>query len=111
MPPLIWTHRARADLRGIGDYIAQRDPSVALRFIGELMDRVLILKKLPRSGRKVPECAKDAIRELIYGNYRIVYRIDEDALRILTLFEGHMLLRPSALEADREGVNSEDKDD
>lgn len=111
MSPLIWTQRARADLRGIGDYIAQRDPAAAARFIGELMDRALVLKKLPRSGRKVPECAKEAIRELIHGNYRIVYRIDEDALRILTVFEGHMLLRPPLLETEGEGMYQENKDD
>ena len=108
MPPLIWTQRARVVLRGIGDYIAHRDPAAALRFVGELMDRALVLQKLPRSARKVPEFAKETIRELIHGNYRIVYRIDEDALRILTVFEGHMLLRPSALEAGHEGENNDD---
>jgi toxin ParE1/3/4 len=79
--------------------------------MGELMDRALVLEKLPRSGRSVPECGKATIRELIHGNYRIVYRIDKDALRILTVFEGHRLLRHGALGARREDDQRDGKDD
>ena len=34
---------------------------------------------------------RDEIRELIEGNYRIVYQVFEDRLVILTVFEGHAL--------------------
>jgi len=43
------------------------------------------------AGRKVPEFLRDDIRELIEENYRIVYKIFEDRLVILTVFEGHQL--------------------
>lgn len=79
--------------------------------MGELMDRTSVLNTLPRSGRVVPECGKATIRELIHGNYRIVYRIDDDALRILTVFEGHMLLRPGVLGARREDDQRDGKED
>jgi mRNA-degrading endonuclease RelE of RelBE toxin-antitoxin system len=42
-------------------------------------------------GRKVPEFMRDDIRELIEGNYRIVYQVFEDRLVVLTVFEGHAL--------------------
>ena len=45
----------------------------------------------PYSGRKVPELSKDDIRELIEGNYRIVYQVFENRLVVLTVFESHRL--------------------
>ena len=46
----------------------------------------------PLAGRKLPELLRDDIRELIEGNYRIVYQVFEDHLVVLTVFEGHHLL-------------------
>jgi toxin ParE1/3/4 len=44
-------------------------------------------------GRMVPEIARPEIRELIHRKYRIVYRVKESGVEILTVFEGHRLLR------------------
>ena len=44
-------------------------------------------------GRTVPEISNPDIRELIFRKYRIVYRINGNNLDILTVFEGHRLLR------------------
>jgi len=40
------------------------------------------------SGRIVPECADPAIREIIYGNYRVIYRVRGDVVELLTIFHG-----------------------
>jgi plasmid stabilization system protein ParE len=37
------------------------------------------------------------LRELVIGNYRIVYRRTPSAVVVLTVFEGHRLLRPDEL--------------
>jgi plasmid stabilization system protein ParE len=86
-----WTEKARQDLFDIGDYIARDNPAVAARFTRSLMERCTGLAKNPWIGRVVPEVAREDIRELIYGNYRIVYRLLEDEVHILTAFEGHKL--------------------
>jgi plasmid stabilization system protein ParE len=44
-------------------------------------------------GRVVPEIANPDIRELIFKKYRIVYRLNENCIEILTVFEGHRLFR------------------
>jgi toxin ParE1/3/4 len=41
----------------------------------------------------LPEIGNPDMRELVYRGYRIVYRLKGDALEILTVFEGHRLLR------------------
>jgi len=47
----------------------------------------------PRIGRTVPEIANPDIRELLFKKYRIVYRVSKNTVEILTVFEGHRLLR------------------
>jgi plasmid stabilization system protein ParE len=46
------------------------------------------LETFPRLGRMVPDFHHDALRELIVGDYRIIYRIVDDELRILTVVHG-----------------------
>ena len=48
-------------------------------------------------GRVVPEHATFGIRELPEGNYLIVYWTKGDDLEVLTVYEGHRLLRLSEL--------------
>ena len=45
----------------------------------------------PRAGRMVPELASESVRELIVGEYRIVYRIDDDLAVLLTIFRSSRL--------------------
>jgi len=47
----------------------------------------------PLAGRIVPELGQADIREVLLKNYRIVYRVKSDTLVVLTVFEGHRLLR------------------
>jgi len=86
---VLWTERARQDLYAIGDYIALDNPAAAARFISALMGRTAVLADTPLIGRVVPEADRKDIRELIHGNYRIVYRLLEHEAHILTVFEGH----------------------
>ena len=92
-----WSREASENLAEIEAFIARDSPERALRFIDALIDHAEEnLADNPRSGGVVPETSNPDMRELIYRGYRIVYRLQEDALEILTVFEGHRLLRPSA---------------
>ena len=88
---LFWTETARQDLQAIWRYIAADNPAAAKRWVSRLRERARKILHSPLAGRKVPEFLRDDIRELIEGNYRIVYQIFEDRLVILTVFEGHQL--------------------
>jgi toxin ParE1/3/4 len=50
---------------------------------------LIILKK----EEGVPELSLENIRELLYKNYRIVYLVKKKSVEILTVFEGHQLLK------------------
>ncbi len=84
-----WTRRSVEDLKRITRYISADDPRAARRFAETLRRKAESACRLPKRGRMVPELGRRDVRELIEGNYRIVYRILDDAVDILTLFEGH----------------------
>lgn len=73
-----WSELALEDLKSIHDYIAQNSKVYADRFIAKILERVEQLENFPELGRKLPEFSQEYIRELIEGNYRIVYLIDND---------------------------------
>jgi len=90
-PELLWSARALADLRGIGDFIARDDPEAARRWVLKLTRAAERAKAFPESGRIVPEAGRREIREILVRNYRIVYRIRPGRVEVLTVFEGHRL--------------------
>lgn len=51
------------------------------------------LEHYPLSGRVVPEVGDQGLREIIHGNYRIIYRLNPDAVEIATVFHGARLFR------------------
>lgn len=89
---LRWTERAANDLIAIGDFIAADNPAAARSWVEKLRQRAVKASKMPRTGRIVPEIARDDVREVFQRTYRIVYRIVDDGIVVLTVFEGHRLL-------------------
>ena len=83
MVKLIWTEYAIEDLRLIHEYISKDSKRYADRFVEKLMERVDQLESFPKSGRVVPEFNSETIRELIEGNYRIIYKISASQITII----------------------------
>jgi plasmid stabilization system protein ParE len=89
-----WSQEAGENLVDIEEFIARDSVERAVRFVDALIDQTeAILTDNPRSGRTVPEIGNTDFREIIYRGYRIVYRLNGDRIDILTVFEGHRLLR------------------
>ncbi len=95
---LRWTDRSRRDLIDIGRYIARDKPGAARRWVERLRRRAKAAAKQPLAGRRVPELGHENVREVLVGNYRIVYEIQKREIRILTVFEGHQRLPDSAIQ-------------
>ncbi len=89
-----WSKEAGENLVEIEEFIARDSLERAVQFVDALIDHAeAILAGNPKSGRTVPEIGNPDFRELIYRGYRIVYRLNGDRIEILTVFEGHRLLR------------------
>jgi len=71
---IIWTKRALIDLDDIAEYIAKGSPKYAHITVQNLIEETKILNSHPLIGRMVPEYGDENFRELIRGNYRIIYK-------------------------------------
>jgi addiction module RelE/StbE family toxin len=83
MVKVIWTEFAVEDLRSIHAYISQDSKVYADKFIEKIISRVEQLETHPKSGRVVPEFNVETLRELIEGNYRIIYKVNSDFIGIV----------------------------
>jgi len=82
---IIWSPLSIQRIQEIADYIAQDKISSANNWIEKIFRKVDLLKTAPQIGRIVPEIMKTNIRELIFGNYRIIYAYSENQISILTI--------------------------
>lgn len=83
MVKVIWTEFALDDLKSIHEYISKDSKPYADKFVEKLISRVDQLENFPKSGRITPEFDSEIIRELIEGNYRIVYKINPNHIGIV----------------------------
>ena len=94
-----WTNEALEQLIEIEVFISKDSPERAAIFVDQQIDHTEdSLPENPRMGRTVPEIANPDIRELIFKKYRIVYKLTESNIEILSVFEGHRLLRIDEIE-------------
>ena len=80
-----WAPLAIDRVAEIAAYIAEDNPTAAEKWIRGVFARVGQLGRFPNSGRKAPETPRNDIRELVWGNYRILYRIEARQVSILTV--------------------------
>ncbi len=66
------------DILAIKEHLAGHSASAATRFVESVFAKVGQLESFPQLGRMVPEYQQLAIRELLYRQYRIVYRLLDD---------------------------------
>jgi plasmid stabilization system protein ParE len=66
-------------------YIAQDSAAAGRRWVDGLFAIAGTLSRLPERGRLVPELQRPDVRELLYGNFRIVYRVEPRRVAILTV--------------------------
>jgi plasmid stabilization system protein ParE len=83
-----WTDPAIDSLRNLHGYIAKDSEVYASSFVQRIILAVEKLTDFPRLGRVVPEADEETIRELLYHNYRIIYRVKSELIEILTVIHG-----------------------
>jgi plasmid stabilization system protein ParE len=96
---IIWSPLAIDRASEIVEYIAQDSPSAATKWVENLFKKVQLLKSSPKSGRMVPETQREDIRELICGNYRIIYRAEKSKISVLTVRHGKQILPMEDIQA------------
>jgi len=85
-----WTSNAKEDLLNIIAYIKEDSPSIARDVYQKIRSKANSSNFLPLRGRLVPELQKEGItmyRELISSPWRIMYKVDNDTVYIMAIFD------------------------
>lgn len=84
MVKISWLKEAKQDLKEIYDYISPDSKRYARHQIDRIFNKTQVIKNHIKVGRIVEELSQPEIREIIEGNYRIIYKIkDEKSVDIL----------------------------
>jgi plasmid stabilization system protein ParE len=83
---IIWSPSARGDLRSIVSYIATDNPDAAIKTGQRIIDRSKQIEEFEGSARIVPEFRDKSIKELIEGNYRIIFRIQSNQIEVVRVW-------------------------
>jgi toxin ParE1/3/4 len=90
---IAWTDRVLERIRETARYIAADDPAAAVRWAEGLFDAAARLADFPESGRLAPELEDRGVCELVYGAYRVFYRVDAESVLMLTIRHASQLIR------------------
>ncbi len=93
MAQIRWTDFGIEELNQIGEFISNDSLRYAEITVAELFSATDILEQYPKTGTIVPMFQDENVRQLIKGNYRIIYLIiDEDSIDVLTVHHGSRLI-------------------
>ena len=94
MMRVIWTRQAVEDVEAIKTYVARDSLRYAALLVERIVGAVDRLESFPESGRVVPEVGDNTLREVIFGAYRIVYRVQsQESVQVVTVHHAARLLR------------------
>jgi len=87
---ILWADVAEHDLMDIIECIAIDSPANALKVLQKIKKMASILNSFPERGRVVPELQDQGIqtyRELITAPWRIIYRISDKNVYVLSVLD------------------------
>ena len=98
MVRITWTEIAIEDLKDIFDFIAEDSIRYASLTSNKIYHRAQGIATNPYIGRIVPEINEKSLREVLVGEYRIIYRIlSDEHVDVLRVFHSSRLLSKKKL--------------
>jgi toxin ParE1/3/4 len=87
---VIWADSGIADLKDICEYISRDNPAASEKTGRGILSHVKILETFPFIGPAYPRGSSGMIREIVYGNYRIFYEVEQKAkvVHVLRIWHG-----------------------
>lgn len=87
-----WSPEAVEDLESIADYIARDSEFYASAVVSKILATSRKIPSQPLIGRVVPELNDKNIRERFVYSYRLIYKIETNAILITAIIHGKRLL-------------------
>jgi plasmid stabilization system protein ParE len=95
---VIWSPLAIQRVLETSDFIALDKPDAAIRWAESVFRAVERLELHPESGRIVPELGRAEVREIVHGSYRVIYRVGDDRVLILTVRGSRQQFDPAEID-------------
>jgi len=92
---VIWAPSALSDIESIAEYIAKDSVEMVSLFVSRLFDATDRLQEFPFSDRIIPEINNPDCREVVYGAYRIMYRVEKNEVWITGVIHGARDWKPN----------------
>lgn len=87
-----WSALAIERVAEIAEYIQRDNPMAAEKWVESVFQVIGQLAQFPESGRIIPEIKQSHFREIIHSHYRVIYRLEEKQISILTIRHGKQIL-------------------
>ncbi len=85
---VVITAAAKADLLAIRRYIEADNPTRAVSFVEELLNRCLALADTPRAYPFVPRYERFGIRRCVHGDDLTFYRLQPEQIEVIHVLQG-----------------------
>lgn len=94
MGKVTWAPSALDDIDAIAEFISRDSVDRAALFVTRMFEITDRLQEFPLSGRVIPEIGDQNCREIIYGSYRIMYRVEGNEVWITGVVHGARDFKP-----------------
>ena len=98
MAKVVWTDTALRDFQNLLEYIESSAPMAARRLGQKMVEKIDLLEQHPLMGTLIPEDEGGHYRQVLQGNYRIIYRFDGEAVYLIAFYHAARLLDAEGLE-------------
>ncbi len=87
---IIWSPEALNQLGDLVHFISKDNPSAAENMGSAIIEKILLLGRFPRLGKKFRKMNRDDVREILISPYRVIYQIHEreKIISISTIWHG-----------------------
>ncbi|MBC7892198.1 MAG: type II toxin-antitoxin system RelE/ParE family toxin [Sphingobacteriaceae bacterium] len=83
MAQVIWGSNGRKDVIQIAEYLSGYSETYASALVTKIYRKVGLLANSPRMGKIVPEFSNENIRQLLEGDYRIIYELFDNDVAVI----------------------------
>lgn len=90
---IVWSKEAVEDIISIVEFIEKDSEYYATAFANKVYEKASSLSTFSKRGRIVPEILNDNMREIFLGNYRLIYKIENDSINIIAVIHGSRELK------------------
>jgi toxin ParE1/3/4 len=94
MGKVSWAPSALDDIDAIAEFISRDSVDRAALFVTRMFEITDRLQEFPLSGRVIPEIGDQYCREIVYGSYRIMYRVEGNDVWITAVVHGARDFKP-----------------